>query len=115
MHWRSSCGQQLRWLGTLARHNCRIPNARLGLRGIVFVNSISVTSSRKTAASALGFECLEAKQMLAGGLVISEFSASNDNGLRDEDNNRPDWIEILNTDDTQTNLDGWFLLVSAHR
>lgn len=41
--------------------------------------------------------------------VISEFCASNQNGLRDEDGERPDWIEIHNPDDTPANLEGWYL------
>ena len=109
MQWRSSCGRQLHWLGTRARKHFFIPNARFGLRGLVSANSMSVMSSRTRATCSLGFECLEARQMLAGDLVISEFVASNDNGIRDEDHNRPDWIGVLNTGDTEIDLDGWFL------
>ena len=65
------------------------------------------------AALAMGFECLESRQLLAADLVISEFLASNDNGVRDGDFTRPDWIEILNTADTEINLDGWFLTDDA--
>ncbi len=53
-------------------------------------------------------EPLEPRRLLAG-LVISEFLASNDNDLRDEDRNRTDWIEILNTSAEERSLDGWFL------
>ena len=56
----------------------------------------------------VSLETLEPRQLLAG-LVISEFLASNDNGIRDEDRNRTDWIEVLNDGDEAVNLDGWFL------
>ena len=56
----------------------------------------------------VSLEALEPRQLLAG-LVISEFLASNDNGIRDEDRNRTDWIEVLNDGDEAVNLDGWFL------
>ena len=58
-------------------------------------------------------EALEPRRLLAGDLVISEFMASNDNGLRDEDQLRSDWIEILNLGESEASLDGWFLTDSA--
>jgi hypothetical protein len=47
--------------------------------------------------------------VLDSGLVISELLASNDNDVRDEDRNRPDWVEITNTGGEARNLGGWFL------
>ncbi len=41
--------------------------------------------------------------------IISEFLASNSTGLRDEDGERNDWIEIFNPDSTAVNLAGWYL------
>ena len=41
--------------------------------------------------------------------VISEFLASNSGGLRDEEGDSPDWIEIHNPGATPVNLGGWFL------
>jgi hypothetical protein len=41
--------------------------------------------------------------------VISEFCASNQSGLQDENGDRPDWIEIHNPDNAPVNLDGWHL------
>jgi hypothetical protein len=41
--------------------------------------------------------------------VISEFMASNQNGITDEDGDRSDWIEIRNPDPAPVNLNGWFL------
>lgn len=57
----------------------------------------------------LNLEGLEARQLLASDLVISEFMASNDTGIEDEDHNRPDWIEVLNNSDEVADLGGWFL------
>ncbi|MFO1461814.1 MAG: CotH kinase family protein [Verrucomicrobiota bacterium] len=41
--------------------------------------------------------------------VISEFQASNRGGLKDEDGDTPDWIELHNPDRTAINLEGWSL------
>jgi hypothetical protein len=41
--------------------------------------------------------------------VISEFCASNQNGLEDEDGDRPDWVEIHNPDTTPADLTNWYL------
>lgn len=45
--------------------------------------------------------------------VISEFCASNQNGLKDEDGDRPDWVEIYNPDATPANLTDWYLTDNA--
>src|SRR5215207_10205337 len=42
-------------------------------------------------------------------VVITEFVASNSNGLVDEDGDASDWIEVFNSGSTNVNLDGWFL------
>ena len=39
-------------------------------------------------------ELLEPRHLLAASVVISEFMASNDTGIRDEDHDRSDWIEL---------------------
>ncbi|HEX2749311.1 MAG TPA: lamin tail domain-containing protein, partial [Verrucomicrobiales bacterium] len=41
--------------------------------------------------------------------VISEFMASNQNGITDENGSRPDWIEIRNPDATPVVMTGWSL------
>ncbi len=51
----------------------------------------------------------------AGDVVINEFMASNSGGLRDEDGESSDWIEIYNGTDAPVNLDGWRLTDSADR
>src|SRR5688500_5280449 len=42
-------------------------------------------------------------------LLITEFLAENDRGLRDEDDEEQDWIEIYNAGPNTVNLDGWYL------
>ena len=42
-------------------------------------------------------------------LVISEFMASNQSGLRDEDGDDEDWIEIYNPSNSSVDLAGWHL------
>jgi hypothetical protein len=44
---------------------------------------------------------------------ISEFCASNQNGLEDEDSDRPDWVEIHNPDALPFDLTNWYLTDSA--
>ncbi len=46
---------------------------------------------------------------LSAQVVISEFLASNQNGLRDDDGARSDWIELHNPSPNAVNVDGWFL------
>lgn len=40
-------------------------------------------------------------------IVVNEFLASNDQGLKDEDGDASDWIEIKNLSDAAVNLNGW--------
>ncbi len=49
----------------------------------------------------------------AGGVVITEFLASNTGGLKDEDQTSPDWIEIYNGGDSPVNLENWSLTDDA--
>lgn len=44
-----------------------------------------------------------------GTVWISEFVASNDSGLEDEDGDRSDWIELYNDSNADVNLAGWRL------
>lgn len=50
--------------------------------------------------------------MCLGGIgapLISEFLAKNEDGLKDEDGDESDWIEIYNPDGVAVNLGGWRL------
>ena len=42
-------------------------------------------------------------------LVISEFMANNNSGIKDDDSSRQDWIEIYSPGPQAQNMDGWFL------
>ncbi|HWN94785.1 MAG TPA: lamin tail domain-containing protein, partial [Methylomirabilota bacterium] len=46
-------------------------------------------------------------------VFISEFLASNNGGLTDEDGDTSDWIEIFNSGTNTVNMNGWFLTDSA--
>src|SRR6185295_10555576 len=48
-------------------------------------------------------------QAATAGILISEFLASNDGLLKDEDGESPGWIELYNTGPGTTNLGGWHL------
>lgn len=48
-------------------------------------------------------------------VIISEFLASNDSGLTDEDGDHSDWIELENTGAASANLEGWSLTDDASR
>ena len=46
-------------------------------------------------------------------IMISEFLADNSDGIRDDDGNRSDWIELLNPGAEAVDLDGWYLTDDA--
>ncbi len=46
-------------------------------------------------------------------VILSEFMADNDNGIRDDFGSRSDWIELLNRSGTAAELDGYFLTDDA--
>src|SRR5687767_1087282 len=55
-------------------------------------------------------EPLESRRLLAAtGPIISEFMASNQSTLADEDGEFSDWIEVHNPTESAVNLNGWAL------
>ena len=54
-------------------------------------------------------ESLEPRQLLAAGPIISEFMASNDANLPDEDGDYSDWIELHNPTTADITLQGYHL------
>ena len=56
-----------------------------------------------------GIQPLEARQLLAGDLILSEFMADNTGSLLDGDGVASDWIEIHNAGDALDDLAGWYL------
>jgi hypothetical protein len=65
-------------------------------------------SQRIRAAIALLLALSFYSDLAQAQVVISEFMAANSNGIRDDDGNHSDWIEIFNPGPSTT-LDGWFL------
>src|SRR6266478_7201628 len=53
-------------------------------------------------------------ELAHGQVQITEFMASNSHGLRDQDGDYSDWIEIHNGGTNTVNLDGWFLTDNAN-
>ena len=47
-------------------------------------------------------------------IVLSEFCAQNGNGIRDEDGEHSDWIELYNPGASVVNLKGWYLTDSFY-
>lgn len=56
-----------------------------------------------------GMEKLEPRQLLASDVILSEIVSSNDEGIRDEDGQHTDWIELYNTGHEDADISGWFL------
>jgi hypothetical protein len=54
-------------------------------------------------------EAVEARVLLAGDPVISEFLAVNNNGLVDFEGKQSDWIEVHNPSAAPLNLEGYYL------
>ncbi|MEM7146867.1 MAG: CotH kinase family protein [Verrucomicrobiota bacterium] len=50
-----------------------------------------------------------AGEQSTGSPIITEFMARNDNTLRDEDGDSPDWVELFNPTQNEISLNGWFL------
>jgi hypothetical protein len=46
------------------------------------------------------------------GITISEFLASNSRGIRDDDGDHSDWIELANSSSDSVSLSGWTLIAS---
>ncbi|WP_442484568.1 lamin tail domain-containing protein [Aeoliella sp. SH292] len=63
--------------------------------------------------SRLRIEQLESRCLLSAAPVITEFLASNEGNLQDEDGDFSDWIEIANRGDQAIDLAGWHLTDSA--
>ncbi|MGJ8724073.1 MAG: CotH kinase family protein [Roseibacillus sp.] len=55
------------------------------------------------------FFLLLTAMVLPGQIVISEFLADNDGGIRDEDGDREDWVELFNSGSTAVEMEGWWL------
>ena len=70
-------------------------------------------SRRKQKTGRLSYQVLEPRQLLAGLPIISEFVASNSDGLVDANGDTSDWIEIFNAGDADVDLAGYTLTDDA--
>jgi hypothetical protein len=70
-------------------------------------------SRRHRVRSQLSAEGLEPRALLAAEPILSEFLASNQTTLDDDDRESSDWIEIYNRGDEAANLVGWHLTDDA--
>jgi hypothetical protein len=68
---------------------------------------------RRRRTRKISLETLEARRVLAGTLLISEFVAQNNTGLTDDDGEFTDWIEIYNPTIQPVGLEGWHLTDDA--
>lgn len=66
-------------------------------------------AKRPANRAAFQVESLEARQMLTGVPIITEFMAQNTSTTTDEDGAFSDWIELFNPDPTPLSLEGWHL------
>ena len=66
---------------------------------------------KKRTPSSLSFETLESR--LAMAVVINEFLAENNTGIRDFSGERHDWIELKNNGGATVDVSGWYLTDDA--
>ena len=69
--------------------------------------------NRRTRKRGPNYQVLEPRQLLAAAPIISEFVASNDDGLVSDNGTSSDWIEIYNAGDESINLAGYTLTDDA--
>ena len=68
---------------------------------------------RNHGSRRLEIEQLECRRLLAAQPIITEFLASNEDGLLDGNGISSDWIEIFNAGDSSIDLSGWYLTDDA--
>ena len=73
----------------------------------------AVKPRRRNRPRDMRVEALEARHLLTGAPLISEFMADNQSTLTDEDGDRSDWIELFNAGDELVDLKGYSLTDDA--
>ena len=76
-------------------------------------HGITDRSANANAFTATSFSYLLDPLAFATSVRITEFMAANDSGLRDEDGDNSDWIELFNASTGTVNLEGWSLTDDA--
>ena len=74
---------------------------------------ISPKPAKRRKYSLRPAESLEARQLLTGVPVITEFLADNSTTIVDGNGISSDWLEIFNAGDAAIDLDGWYLTDDA--
>ena len=89
----------------------RFPAAPAGKVTVAWAPSQTITDLSPTANFLAGGSWTNTvePQAAIGDLVINEFMAENVSGLKDENGEAEDWIEIHNRGRAAVNLDGWSL------
>ncbi|MEY2409763.1 MAG: hypothetical protein QOF48_2433 [Verrucomicrobiota bacterium] len=82
-----------------------------GVVSIAFASNHGITdfALAPNAFAGASWTCIVNPSFNPGTFRISEFLASNGNGLHDADGDKSDWIEIYNPGSASANLQGWFL------
>ncbi|HEV8542927.1 MAG TPA: CotH kinase family protein, partial [Verrucomicrobiae bacterium] len=85
------------------------PAPPLGNVTVSWASNHGITDLASNSFAGVGWNYLLHPADTRGAVIISEFLADNEHGIKDEDGQHSDWIELLNTGTTIANLDGWFL------
>lgn len=88
------------------------PQPATGAVQVVFAANHGITDTSPLGNPFAGLSwtyTLDPNATTAPNVLISEFLAVNDNGIRDEDGQRSDWLELYNLGPLEANLEGWFL------
>ncbi len=88
------------------------PQPGTGLVAVAFDPGHAITDASAGANAFAGASwtyTLDTNISTLANVVISEFLADNNNGAKDDDGTRQDWIELYNSGPLSANLQGWFL------
>ncbi len=93
------------------------PQVGVGTAGFQFVSGHGITD---LSSAALPFAGASWSVTVEGGseakgVILNEFLAVNSKGLRDEDGDNSDWIELLNSGTSLASLQGWSLVAGTDR
>ncbi|MCB1125940.1 MAG: lamin tail domain-containing protein, partial [Verrucomicrobiae bacterium] len=76
-------------------------------------HGITDLSSKAYPFTGTGWGYILDKTVPVADVIISEFLADNEGGLRDGDGDREDWIELYNREPEAVELEGWYLTDDA--
>lgn len=98
-----------------ARYRFEFPQPPTGTVSFAWVMTPGITNSAGDQFAGGSWNCVLNTNLPPSRPYISEFLADNRAGLRDEDGDSSDWIELFNPDTRPVALDGWFLTDSTNR